>query len=169
MNGANRPGNGVAVVLEDLHEAEVDLHLELQRVSERHCADAEVAGALRGLSRWSERHVEMLAAEGRRFGLDLGSTPRSTNRVAAGLRRKSSELIASRSTAAVMLVNDLRQLFGDASLVQLDWELLAELAKATHDRELLALSERSSNETQRLLTWVESKLKESVVHLMTMP
>ena len=169
MSGVERPGTGVAVVLEDLHEAEVDLHLELQRVSERHCADAEVAGALRGLSRWSERHVEKLAEEGRRFGLELGSTPRSTNRVAAGLRRRSSELIGNRSAASVMLVNDLRQLFGDASLVQLDWELLAELAKARHDRALLALSERSSTETQRLLTWVETKLKESVVHLMAAP
>jgi hypothetical protein len=160
---------GLAVVLEDLHEAEVDLHLELQRVSERHSADAEVAGALRGLSRWSERHVERLAIEGRRFGLDLGATPRSTNRVAAGVRRKSSELIGGRSTSAVMLVNDLRQVYGDASLVQLDWELLAELAKAQQDRGLLTLAERSGTETQRLLTWVETRLKESVVHVMSAP
>jgi hypothetical protein len=155
------------VVLEDLHEAEVDLHLELQRVSERHWVDAEVAGALRGLSRWSARHVETLAIEGRRFGLELGATTRSTNRAVAGIRRKSSELIGDRSARAVMLVNDLRQIYGDASLVQLDWELLAELAKAQQDRGLLTLSERSSAETQRLLTWVESRLKESVVHLMS--
>jgi hypothetical protein len=160
---------GLAVVLEDLHGAEVDLHLELQRVSERQSADAEVAGALRGLSRWSERHVEQLAVEGRRFGLDLGASPRSTNPVAAGVRRKSSELIGRRSASAVMLVNDLRQVYGDAALVQLDWELLAELAKGEQDRHLLALAEHSGADIQRLLTWVETKLKESVVHLMTTP
>jgi hypothetical protein len=160
---------GLAVVLEDLHEAEVDLHLELQRVSERHCADAELAGALRGLSLWSERHVEKLALEGRRFGLDLGAAPRSTNPVAAGVRRKSSELIGRRSASAVMLVNDLRQVYGDASLVQLDWELLAELAKGEQDRGLLTLAEHSSADVQRLLTWVETRLKELVVHLMSAP
>jgi hypothetical protein len=160
---------GLAVVLEDLHEAEVDLHLELQRVSERHCADAELAGALRGLSLWSERHVEKLALEGRRFGLDLGAAPRSTNPVAAGVRRKSSELIGRRSASAVMLVNDLRQVYGDASLVQLDWELLAELAKGEQDRGLLTLAEHSSADIQRLLTWVETRLKELVVHLMSAP
>jgi hypothetical protein len=68
-----------------------------------------------------------------------------------------------------MLVNDLRQVYGDAALVQLDWELLAELAKSEQDRRLLALAERSGADIQRLLTWVETKLKESVVRLMAAP
>jgi hypothetical protein len=113
--------------------------------------------------------VEKLALEGRRFGLDLGAAPRSTNPVAAGVRRKSSELIGRRSASAVMLVNDLRQVYGDASLVQLDWELLAELAKGEQDRGLLTLAEHSSADIQRLLTWVETRLKELVVHLMSAP
>jgi hypothetical protein len=152
--------DGLAVVLSDLHEAEMDLHLELQRVSERNRADGEVAGALRGLSRWSERHVETLAVEGRRFGLDLDATPHSTSRDTTGSRRKSGQ---------PMLVNDLRQIYGDAALVELDWELLAELAKAQQDRGLLIVAERSSAETQRLLSWVESRLKESVLHVMSEP
>jgi hypothetical protein len=160
---------GVAVVLEDLHEAEVDLHLELQRVAERHATDHEVAHVLGDLATWSASHVEKLASEGRRFDLDLGNKPRSTNPVAAGVRRRSSELLGRRHTGAVMLVNDLRQIYGDASLVQLDWVLLAQLAKSKHDQALLGLAESCRAETQRQMTWAETKLKESVVQALATP
>jgi hypothetical protein len=152
-------GGGLGTVLEDLYEAEVDLHLELERVSERHRADAEVAGGLRALSCWSERHVANLAAAGRRCGLALG-TPHPSSR---------PQPVGQRSANAVGLADDLRQVFGDASLVQLDWELLAEVARAQQNRDLLGLAERSIVETQRLLTWVESRLKESVIHAITQP
>ena len=151
---------GLGEVLEDLYEAEADLHLELERVSERHRADAEVAGGLRALSRWSERHVENLAAAGRRYGLALGGPMPSADRL---------DVVGHGSAQPVGLVGDLRQVFGDASMVQLDWELLAEVARAQQNRELLGLAEHSIVETQRLLTWVETRLKEMVVHAVALP
>ena len=159
--------SGVTAVLEDLHEAEVDLHLELRRVSERNRADGEVAGSLRALASWSESHAESLAEEGRRFGLALGSMPPLTSRVPPGGSRRSSALLGSRSGRAAVLVDDLRQVFGDVALVQLGWDLLGEVARHQHDRRLLALAERSSVETQRQLTWVENRLKEALVHAIT--
>jgi hypothetical protein len=68
-----------------------------------------------------------------------------------------------------MLINDLRQVYGDASLVQLDWELLAQLARAKQDTALLALAEGGRAETQRQVTWAETKLKESVVQALGAP
>ena len=151
---------GLGEVLEDLYEAEVDLHLELERVSERHRADAEVAGSLRALARWSERHIENLSAAGRRCGLTIGGPLHAAGR---------EDVAGHGSVRAVGLVGDLRQVFGDASLVQLDWEVLAELARARQNRELLTVAERSIVETQRLLTWVETRLKEMVVHAVALP
>ena len=151
---------GLGEVLEDLYEAEVGLHLELERVSERHRADAEVAGGLRALSRWSERHVENLAAAGRRCGLALGGPLHSADQ---------PDVAGHGSPHAGGLVGDLRQVFGDASLVQLDWEVVAEVARAHQNRELLAVAEHSIVETQRLLTWVETRLKELVVHAVALP
>jgi len=160
---------GVAVVVEDLHEAEIDLHLELERIAERHAADHEVAHVMRDLARWSAKHVEQLAGEGRRFGLELEEAPRPTNPVAAGVRRKSSELLGRRQSPALLLLNDLRQLYGAASLVRLDWQLLAQLAKARQDKALLAVAESCRAETQRQVTWAETKLKESVVQALARP
>jgi hypothetical protein len=160
---------GLAVVLEDLHASEVDLYLELQRLGERHRADHDVAHVTRDLARWSATHVQRLAAEGRRFGLELGEVPPSTNPLAAGVRRKSSELMGRRHTASVLLVNDLRQLYGQASLVKLDWELLGQLAQASRDSSLVDMVAASVAETERQVTWAESKLKESVVQAMATP
>jgi hypothetical protein len=160
---------GVAVVIADLHEAEVHLHLELLRVGERHGADHDVAHVTRDLAAWSAHHVERLAVEARRFDLDLDPAPRSTNPLAAGVRRKSSELIGRRHAPAVLLVNDLRQVFAEASLVHLDWVLLGQLAKATRDQTLLALTEACGAEAERQVTWAETKLKESVVQAMATP
>lgn len=160
---------GVAVVLQDLHEAEVHLHLELQRIGERHAADHEIAHIVRDLAAWSARHVEKLASEGRRFGVELGAVARSTNPLAAGVRRKGSELMGRRHASAVLLVNDLRQIFGEASLVHLDWVLLGQLAKATRDEALLTLAEECRAESERQLVWAETKLKESVVQAMATP
>lgn len=160
---------GVAVVLADLHAAETHLHLELQRMGERHSADHDVAHVTRDLAAWSAGHVERLASEGRRFDLELGGSPPSTNPLAAGVRRKSSELMGRRHAPAVLLVNDLRQVYGDASLVKLDWELLAQLAKATRDQSLLTMAETCRAETERQLAWAEGKLKESVVQAMATP
>jgi hypothetical protein len=159
----------IAVVIEDLHASEVELHLELQRLGERHGADHDVAHVPRDLARWSASHVEKLAAEGRRFGLELGEAPRSTNPIVAGVRRKSSELMGRRHAAAVLLVNDLRQVFGEASLVKLDWELLGQLAQAARDSALLTVLQECVAETERQMTWAETKLKESVVQAMATP
>jgi hypothetical protein len=160
---------GISVVIADLHDAEVDLHLELQRLGERHGADHEVAHVTRDLARWSTEHVEKLASEGRRFGLDLGEAPPSTNPLVAGLRRRSSELMGRRHSPAVLLVNDLRQIYGHVSLVHLDWVLLGQLAQATRDGALLNLVETCRAETERQLTWAEAKAKESVVQAMATP
>ncbi|MGY2873862.1 hypothetical protein ACVW00_001052 [Marmoricola sp. URHA0025 HA25] len=160
---------GIPVVLADLHEAEVHLHLELQRLGERHGADHEDAHVTRDLAAWSAAHVQRLASEGRRFDLELGDVPRSTNPLAAGVRRKSSELMGRRHAPAVLLVNDLRQVYGDACLVHLDWVLLGQLAQATRDSALLDLAGSCGAESERQVHWAESKLKDSVVQAMTIP
>src|SRR3954447_23323758 len=102
-----RAANAVDLVLCDLHDSENQLHLDLLRIGERHRADHEVFHVTRDVARWSARHVERLAEEGRRFGLDLDPQAASTNELAAGLRRKASELVGRRHTPAMMLINDL--------------------------------------------------------------
>jgi len=161
--------DGVGLVLEDLHEAETRLHLDLERLGERHSADHEVLHVTRDLARWSAEHVARLAEHGRRFGLELDPQPTSTNPVAAGVRRKTSALAGRRHTPAIMLIDDLRQVYGDASLVQLDWVLLTQVAQAVRDDALLELAHDCVAQTERQQTWAESKLKESAPQALVTP
>jgi hypothetical protein len=165
----SRTTDGVGLVLEDLHEAENQLHLDLERLGERHGADHEVLHVTRDLARWSAEHVARLAGHGRRFGLELDPQPSSTNPLAAGVRRTTSALAGRRHTPAIMLIDDLRQIYGDTSLVQLDWVLLAQVAQAVRDDALLELAQGCWAETVRQQTWAESKLKESAPQALVTP
>ncbi|HEX2894385.1 MAG TPA: hypothetical protein VHO29_10330 [Marmoricola sp.] len=160
---------GVDLVLEDLHDAENQLHLDLERIGERHAADHEVFHVTRDLARWSAQHVARLAEEGKRFGLDLDPTAASTNTVAAGVRRRTSTLAGRRHAPALMLIDDLRQIYGDASLLQLDWVLLGQVAKAVHDQRLTELAESCRAETERQVTWAQAKLKEAAPQALVTP
>jgi hypothetical protein len=164
------PRNGpVDLVLEDLHDAENQLHLDLERIGERHGADHEVAHVVRDLARWSAQHVERLAQEGQRFGLRLDPAAASTNTVVAGVRRKASAAMGRRHAPAMLLIDDLRQIHADAAALQLDWELLGQVAQGIRDQRLLTLSQECGAETLRQVTWAKTKLKESAVQALVTP
>jgi hypothetical protein len=159
----------IGMALEDLHEAENTLLLDLQRIGERHAADHEVAHVTRDLTRWSAEHVARLAAVGGRFSLDLDSEPASTNPVVAAVRRTGSELTGRRHDPALLLLDDLRKVYGDASRVQVDWEVVAQAAHAVQDKELVTLAEECRAQTQRQVTWAETKLKETAAQALVTP
>lgn len=160
---------GVDLVLEDLYDAENQLHLDLERIGERHAAEHEVFHVTRDLARWSAEHVARLAEEGTRFGLDLDPVAVSTNSVAAGVRRKTSALVGRRHAPALMLIDDLRQIYGDASLVHLDWVLLTQIAQTVRDQALLDLAQSCQAETERQVTWAQGKLKEAAPQALVTP
>ena len=165
----SRAASAVDLVLADLHDSENQLHLDLERIGERHRADHEVFHVTRDIARWSARHVERLAEEGQRFGLDLDPRPASTNNLAAGVRRKASEMTGRRHTPAMMLINDLRQIYADASALELDWVLLTQVAQAVRDEGLLTLAQECRAETERQVTWAKTKLKEGASQALVTP
>ena len=63
----------IAMALQDLHDAEQDLVLSLERMGERHHADHEVVHVTRDLARWSVDHIARIAPVAARYDLDLSA------------------------------------------------------------------------------------------------
>jgi len=159
----------MAMALEDLHDAENDLVVDLERMGEKHHSDHEVVHVTRDLARWSADHVRRIAEIAPRYGADLEADPRHTNDLMGVVRKKGAELMGRRHGPALMLLDDLRDLYGDASRVQLDWEVLAQAAQALQDKQLVQLAESCRAQTQRQVTWAETKLKESAAQALVTP
>lgn len=159
----------VAMALEDLRDAEQDLVIAFERMGEKHHVDHEVAHVTRDLVRWSADHLGRLAEVAPRYGADVSGEVRHTHDLAAAARRKTSELMGRRHEPALALLDDLRDLYGAASRVQLDWEVLAQAAQALQDKELVELAEQCRTQTQRQVTWAETKLKETAAQALVTP
>lgn len=159
----------IDMALRDLHDAESQLVLDLERMSQRHHADHEVVHVTRDLARWSADHLGRLAEVAPRFDLDLDAEPKHTTPLMGAVREKTSDLMGRHHAPSLMLLDDLRDLYGAAARVQLDWEVLAQAAQALQDSELVELAESCRTQTQRQVTWAETKLKETAAQALVTP
>jgi hypothetical protein len=149
------------LAIDELHRSENELYGVLLGMSDRHKADHEVFHVTRTMARWSEQHVAELAEAGREFGLTLDARAESPAGLLEKLQQKTSELTGRRSAPGLLLLADLRHLYREAGGTALDWELLAQGAQVTKNKELLDFAERCHPQTLRVSKWAEAKLKES--------
>lgn len=153
--------NKIAMVIEGLHRSENALIRDLLAMSDRHKSDHEIFHLARDLAGWSKEHVAELARVGRDYGIDLDAEARQEPGLLSAAQRKAAELIGRHPEPELLLLADLRHLYRDACGVSLDWELLAQAAQATQDRQLLALAQRCHPQTLRQSRWANAKIKET--------
>ncbi|MCE4269240.1 hypothetical protein [Rhodococcus globerulus] len=148
----------INLALRELHRSEHKLALTLSALAARHTTDHEIHHVAHDLAAWSENHLRELAIAGRCYGIGLNASPR-TEPLTSPLQAKLSELLGHRPEPALMLLMDLRHLHRVAAGVSVDWELLAQGAKAVKDPDLLATTERCHPQTLRQLRWANAMLK----------
>ncbi|MDW5328878.1 hypothetical protein [Plantactinospora sp. KLBMP9567] len=156
----------IDMAIRELHRSENKLAVDLLRMADRHKADHEIYYVGRDLSRWSQQHVTELARVGGDYGLRLDEEARNESGLFATMEQKASELVGRHREPGLLLLADLRHLYRDASGVSLDWEVLAQAAQATQDRELLALAKRCHPQTLRQARWANAKLKETSAQVL---
>ncbi|TYP90300.1 hypothetical protein [Blastococcus xanthinilyticus] len=154
------------LAIEELHRSENHLAGVLLAMSDRHKADHEVFHVARDIARWSQDHVQRLAAAGQEFGLDLDPEPKGDPTVLEKARQKASDLMGRSSAPGLLLLADLRHVYREASGVSLDWELLAQAAQGARKQELLQLAKRCHPDTLRQVRWANGKLKESATQVL---
>jgi hypothetical protein len=151
--------NGIEYALRRIHSGENAMHKQLLRIAEQHHADHEVHHVARDLAKWSGEHVGKIADHAQRLGLSLSDAPDEPSAVTERLRAAVSTMSGRRPEPGMLLLHDLREMYLQGSENSLAWEMLAQIAQAKHERELLALSEECHPQTLRQIRWANTMIK----------
>lgn len=162
----------VARLLAELHEGEHDMVRRLRRAAHQHATDYDVRHGATEVSRWSEDHVQRLAEAGTRFGLRLspnsdGGGDGDGDGVVQQVLEKTAKAMGRRPEPALLLLRDLRELHLSAARNNLDWEMLAQAAKALRDTPLLELTKACQPHTVRQMHWTNTLIKELAPQALT--
>jgi hypothetical protein len=158
----------VALLVEELHEGEDDLVTRLRRAADEHATDYDVRHGATALARWSQDHVRRLAEAGNRFGLELSPKPENSGEgVVHQVLEKTAEALGRRPEPALLVLRDLRELHLCAARNNLNWEMLAQAAKALRDAALLELTETCQPQTVRQMHWATTLIKDLAPQAIT--
>jgi hypothetical protein len=150
----------LATALRGAREAESDLLHELRKVGDRHVADHDVAAMCTTLADRTQRRIDALDAQSRRYGQGPGGSGwEGWDHLVAGARRTVSKVAGSTPAAGAALVDDLRGLYQAAQEVVLDWTLHKQGAMAVRDPDLLEVVKAQQPEVERVSTWAKSRCK----------
>jgi hypothetical protein len=156
----------IGLALEELHRSENHLAHQLLALAERHKVDHEIYHLGRDLAVWSQDHVRLVAEAGSRYGVDLDGEPAGDPNLLKKVREGLSDRLGRRSAPALVLLQDLRSIYIDASGVSVDWELIAQAAQGVKDTQLMELAKRCHPDTLRQARWANGKLKESATQIL---
>lgn len=156
----------IDIAIEELHRSENELAARLHHIGDRHRADHDVFHMAHQLATWSERHIAELAKAGRRHGLSLDEQPSDPTHVLRSVREAASSALSHRKEPGLLLLADMRELYGLASTTSLDWEVLSQAAHATRERELLATAEFCMQQSRRQEQWAEAVVKETAAQAL---
>lgn len=93
------------------------------------------------------------------YGVDLDPEPQLESGAAARAREKGAELLGRMQSPELLMLEDLRSVYVDASGVQMDWLLIAQAAQGVRHMRLLEVAEKCQPETKRQATWAQAQLK----------
>lgn len=157
--------NGIDYALTRVHRAENRTHRHLLAMVTKYADEAEIRHVAVDLAGWSEEHIRVLAGAASDLGLNLDDEADTPNLLAQQLRSLAAT-ITPRDTAALELLADLCELFLRASDSSLHWEMLAQVAQAERNTELLALSSTCHPQTLRQIRWANTLLKSQTPQIL---
>jgi hypothetical protein len=151
--------NGIQYALRRVYDGENEITQDLLRLAAKYSTDHEIQHVTRDLASWSQEHVALLARYASDFGLSFDEEADTPHDVTERARQALSQAIGRRPEPGLLLLEDLRDLYLRASQNSLAWEMLAQVAQAKHQRELLNLTEQCHPQTLRQIRWANTMLK----------
>ncbi len=151
--------NGIDYALRRIHSGEKSIVTELLRIAERHHVDHEVHYVARDLAEWSREHVRRLADQGARYDLKLDAEADEPRASTERLRATVSTVTGRRPEPGIQLLEDLAHLYLQASDNSLAWEMLAQIAQARHEKDLLSLTAQCHPQNLRQIRWANTMIK----------
>jgi len=148
---------GLEYALRRVHHGENEVVQQLTRLSTRHEQEAEIHHVAVDLAGWSTLNIARLADAAEPYDVSL---PREPGR--RGTVRHAVDSVAAAADGrapALVLLEDLRDLYLVAGETSLAWEMLAQHAQARRERDLLQVSTECHPQTLRQLRWANSMIK----------
>ena len=159
--------NKIATMIQILLRDEALVSAAMIQMRERHRDEHEVFHLTRELASWSDEHLVMIAGVASRYGAESTGDPDVD---ASTMLDRVREELADRTEPdvdpGVLLLRQLRALHLACVGLSVDWEVLAQTAKAVRDDELLELAERCQTDAARQMKWANAKLKEAAPQVM---
>jgi hypothetical protein len=145
-----------------VQDAETELAKELRKVGERHAVEHDLYHLAHTLARQCEAHLERLQPFAARYGASTdtdggGESPTLLER----MRHKTAELVGRSESAGMLLLRDLRDLYLTAQEAEIAWVILAQVAQAARDRDLLLVVSECHEEAEARGKWLRTRIKES--------
>ncbi|MEW2437331.1 hypothetical protein AB0952_24775 [Streptomyces caniferus] len=151
--------NKRVLLLCELHHAETELGETYRAVAKRQAADHGTYYPCRTLADQCDQHAEHLRVWAERLGAELHPAQRSEalSTVQDALRRKP---LAFRTEAALLLLDDLCELYVQAESVNIHWVMLGQLAQALRDPDMVTEVSTLHGENLNQAKWLKTRIKE---------
>ena len=146
----------IAQAFDAVQNAELELADALHTVAERHVSDVDVYHVAHLLASRCGHQVELLAPHSERHGVHV---PTDTDTGKPDSERVA--LPAHDGAPGVMLLMDLRDLYGLAHCAELAWVVLLQVGQAARDERLVSAASEGREEAERRWKWLRTKIKES--------
>jgi hypothetical protein len=149
--------------LDHLAEVHTELIEDLAAIGDRHRPEADVFHTCHQLV---ERLVPLgaeLASHAERYGEAVARPHAETawSDILARMRRRMAGVAGSSPKAGLLLLWDLRHLYLQAQEDLLGWIMVGQAAKARRDNELRALTDRGYEESERVVKWITTEVKQA--------
>jgi hypothetical protein len=145
-----------------VHRAEQTLAESLLTVGDGHKEEADVFHTCQTLAKMSQEHEQQLAPIVARYGEErAGDDVEEPDRLHA-------DGVAEVREGSIGLLRDLQDLYLLATLVQTCWTVIYQAAQGVRDRDLMAVAEHSNSEISRVLTWINTRMKEAAPQALLM-
>jgi hypothetical protein len=150
-------GAGLEYALRRVHHGENEVAQHLTRLSTRHERDPEVHHVAADLAGWSALNIARLADAAEAYDVSLAREPDRPGPV-----RHAIDAVASTADGrapAIVLLEDLRDVYLVAGETSLAWEMLAQHAQARREPDLLQVTAECHPQNLRQLRWANSMIK----------
>jgi len=148
----------IGAILEDIHQKETTLIVELQQLSQRYPTAHEIDHVARDISRWSHRHVRDIARISPDYGLHLGAQAPDTTLVGSKMRETLGSVTAGQGLSTGLL-QKLRTIYLHSCDLCLDWELLMQVSQAARDAAAFELASACYPNSVRQMKWAHQTVK----------
>jgi hypothetical protein len=153
----------VGPAIEHVQAVEIELANELRRVAERHASQHDVfhmghilADRCDAIAKGLTPFVEEYGKRARETNGDDGVRP-----LAERVRRTISAAVGRSEQTGLLLLRDLRDLYVLASETEIDWTIARQGALAARDTDLAISCLTGMQETERIVRWLKTRIKES--------